>query len=92
MSYINLEHERGYYRYFIVLDKDENDTEIAQYIKNKLTPNMKPVVIYSNNTFNKLSFEHKYKKIIDNDLMLLNKTWYYTFFTEKWDTFSVKKI
>ena len=36
---------------------------------------MKPIVIYSNNTFHKLSFENKYKKIIDYDLNLYNKTW-----------------
>ena len=35
---------------------------------------MKPIIIYSNNTFNKSSFENKYKKIIEDKLDLLNKT------------------
>jgi hypothetical protein len=35
---------------------------------------MKPIVIYSNITFNKLSFENKYKKIIENEINVFNKT------------------
>jgi chromosomal replication initiation ATPase DnaA len=77
ISYINVEHEKGYYLFTSVLDEDEDgyDDEFAQYIKYKLKPIMKPIVIYSNNTFNKLSFENKYKKIIEDELMLLNKYW-----------------
>jgi hypothetical protein len=78
ISYINLEHERGYYWFTSVLDEDEDgyDAELAQYKKDKLTPYMEPIVIYGNNTFNKLSFENKYKKIIENELKIVKKTWY----------------
>ena len=78
ISYINLEHERGYYWFVSLLDEDEDgyDTELAQYKKDKLTPYMEPIVIYGNNTFNKLSFENKYKKIIENELKIVKKTWY----------------
>jgi hypothetical protein len=76
-SYINLEHERGYYWFSSLLDEDEDgyDIELTKYIKTILEPNMKPITIYSNSTFSKLSFENKYKKIIDDDLKLYNKTW-----------------
>jgi len=76
-SYINLEHERGYYWFASLLDVDEDgyDKELTEYIKDVLEPNMKPILIYCNNTFNKLSFENKYKKIIEDDLNLHNKTW-----------------
>jgi hypothetical protein len=76
-SYISLEHERGYYWFSSVLDEDEEeyDIELSEYIKNTLKPSMKPIVIYSNNTFSKLSYENKYKKLIDYDLNLNNKTW-----------------
>ena len=76
ISYINIEHERGYYWFMSVLDEDEDeyDAELVQYIKDRLTPSMKPIVIYSNNTFNKLSSENKYKKIIEDDIKLFNKT------------------
>jgi hypothetical protein len=76
ITIINVEHERGYYWFGSLLDEDEDgyDAELAQYIKDILTPNMKPIVIYSNNTFNKLSSENKYKKIIEDDIKLFNKT------------------
>lgn len=77
ISYINLDHERGYYWFLSLLDEDEDgyDAELTQYIKEKLEPNMKPIVIYSNNAFHKISFENKYKKIIENELNLCNKSW-----------------
>ena len=61
ISYINLEHERSYYSFSSLLDEDEDkyETELAVYIEDILKPNMKPIVIYSNNTFNKLSSENK---------------------------------
>lgn len=76
-SYINLEHERGYYWFSSLLDEDEDgyDNELSQYIKDKLEPNMKPILIYSNSTFVKLSYENKYKKLIEDDLKLYDKTW-----------------
>ena len=75
ISYINVEHERGYWS-ISSLDEDEDgyDEEIIQYKKQHLEPSMNPIVIYSNNTFNKLSFENKYKKIIETDLEIFNKT------------------
>ena len=77
ISYINLEHERSYYSFSSLLDEDEDkyETELAVYIEDILKPNMKPIVIYSNNTFNKLSSENKYKKIIEEEIKLFNKTW-----------------
>jgi hypothetical protein len=76
-SFINLEHEKGYYWFSSILDEDEEgyDIELSRYIKTTLEPSMKPIVIYSNNSFNKLSYENKYKKLIDYDLNLYNKTW-----------------
>jgi len=77
LSYINLEHERGYYWFSTTLDEDENEynTKLLELIEEQLKSNMKPIVIYSNNKFNKLSFENKYKKIIENELNIYNKSW-----------------
>ena len=77
ISYIELEHEKGYYYFASSFDEDDNryDEELTQYIKCTLEPKMKPIMIYSNNTFNTLSFENKYKKMINYELDLLNKTW-----------------
>jgi len=76
ISYINVEHERGYYWFISTLDEDEDgyDDKVAQYKKQALEPTMKPIVIYSNNTFNKLSFENKYKQIIETDIKIFNLT------------------
>jgi hypothetical protein len=76
-SWINLEHERGYYWFRSLLDEDEDgyETEFDVYIEKILEPSMKPIVLYSNNTFNKLSSESKYKKIIEDEIKLFNKTW-----------------
>lgn len=73
---INLQHQRGYYWFYSLLDEDEDgyDKELAKYIKETLEPNMEPILIYNNNSFNKLSFENKYKKMIEYELNSYNKT------------------
>ena len=77
VSHINLEHEKGYYWFISTLDKDEADydKQITTYIKETLEPKMEPIMIYSNHTFNKSSFENKYKTTIEYELNLINKTW-----------------
>jgi hypothetical protein len=73
LSNINLEHSIGYYSYF--KDEDEEDYDYNEYKKKILKLNMKPIVIYINNTFSKSFFEEKYKKIIDYELNIKNKKW-----------------
>lgn len=76
ISYINIEHERGYYWFMLSIDEDDNwyDTEFNEYKKHILESTMKPIIIYTNKTFNKLYFEIKYKKIIENEIKIFNKT------------------
>lgn len=76
ISYINVEHEKCYYWFFSSLDEDEDgyDAKVLKYKTQNLEPIMKPIVIYSNKTFKKLSFENKYKKIIESEIELFNKT------------------
>jgi len=58
--------ERGYY--IDIYDEDEEDYErkINDYIKECLTPKMKPIIIYNNGVFNKPTYETKYKYIVEN--------------------------
>lgn len=74
--YINLEHRKGYYWFISELDEDEDgyDEEFKKYTEEILEISMKPIVIYSDNSFNKLSFEDKYKQIIQDELKLFNKS------------------
>lgn len=75
-SIINLDHQKGYFFYSPILDEDEEgyDNEFSNYLEDILKPRMEPILIYIDNSFKKLSFEIKYKKIIDNHLNLYNKT------------------
>lgn len=77
LSFINLEHKRGYYNYCTLLDEDEEgyEDEVKINIQRQLEPDMKPIEIYSNNKFNKLSFEKKYKFLIECKLNDCNKKW-----------------
>lgn len=58
-------------------DPDEEDYEkkINEYIKNTLTPKMKPIVIYDNNNFRNLSLEEKYKALVENEINKVDKKW-----------------
>jgi hypothetical protein len=75
-SIINLDHQKGYFFFSPLLDEDEEgyDNEFSIYLEDILEPRMEPILIYSNNSFKKLSFENKYKEIIDSHLNLYNKT------------------
>lgn len=76
-SYINLDHKRGYYWFSSLLNDDEDgyNKELTEYINNVLDSNIEPIIIYNNNTFSKLSFENKYKQMIEDKLNFFNKTW-----------------
>ena len=77
LSFINLKHNRGYISYYSIFDEDEDEynNDILENIKRQLEPDMKPIEIYSNNKFNKVSFEKKYKFLIECELNTWNKKW-----------------
>lgn len=77
ISYINLEHTKGYYWFGSAFDEDEDeyDKQVEIYKKQALKPSMKPIVIYSNSTFHRLSsFEYKYKEMVETEIKIFNKT------------------
>lgn len=72
---VELERERGYYIFQYDEDSDDYDDKATEYKKDCLTPKMKPIIIYSNNSFNKVNSETKYKILIENEINNYGKKW-----------------
>ena len=70
-----LERERCYYFYSYDSDEEDYEEKVNEYIKDILTPKMKPIILYSNNNFTNSLFETKYKTIIDNEINKNNMQW-----------------
>lgn len=77
-SIIILNREKCFY-YYPPLDNDYeyqyNNEVINKYLNKQLEVNTKEITIYSNNSFNKSSFENKYKKLVENDLNNNHRKW-----------------
>jgi len=77
---IELKRRKGYYVDEDDLDEDEAEADYNErtneYIKYTLTPKMKPIIIYNNNSFSKPFFEKKYKSIVENVITnMYDKQW-----------------
>ena len=72
---IELDREKGYYNFQYDEDCDDYTDKENEYIKNCLTPEMKPIIIYINNSFNKINSETKYKILIENEINKSGKKW-----------------
>ena len=74
-TYINLDHNRGYF-YEINIDSGDADYDKKQEEseKEQLTPSMTPILIYANNLFTKPIYEEKHKDLILHHLPN-DKTW-----------------
>ena len=73
---IEIDRNRGYYNYYYDSDDEDYDDKVNKYIEDILRPQMDPIVIYNNNSFNKLSSETKYKFLIENKINKYNIKWY----------------
>ena len=71
---IQIEQSRG--DFFFSLDEDEADYEekYDEYIKDALTPEMKPIIIYENNKFVNSRVENKYTSSIQEHIDIYNKS------------------
>ena len=69
---IELVNERRYYNNYDENEKDckKNTNEYKNNFR------MKPIIIYNNNIFNELSFDIKYRNIIENEINKYDKHWY----------------
>jgi hypothetical protein len=71
----SLSTERGYYYFNYDEDADDYEYKRIKYIDTCLTPQMKPIVIYENDSFNKEIFETKYKTLIENEMNKCDIKW-----------------
>jgi hypothetical protein len=75
---VELNRQRGDYIFDEDSDEDVSDEDyhirINEFVKQTLTPKMKPIVIYNNN-FNKYYFESKYKALVENEINKYDKKW-----------------
>jgi hypothetical protein len=73
---IELEIEKRYFNWKIY-DEDEEayEKKMKAYIEDRLTPTMKPILIYINGSFTTPIFETKYKGLIQKELDLERNEW-----------------
>jgi len=77
-SEIEVSRERCYYNiegYGYDEDEDDYEEKVNMYIKNMLTPQMKPIILFTKSTFNKESSLIKYNTLIEDELKIRDLTW-----------------
>jgi hypothetical protein len=74
--YIQLEKDRGYFDFNLDLDEDDPDynKKYKKYVKETLTPNMKPIIIYEKNEFVNSNLENTYKLLVNEELNRYNRS------------------
>lgn len=70
---LELNKERKYYDYSY--DEDEEEEKVKEYKVKILIPEMKPISIYKNYSFNTAFLETKYKMFVENNIHTKNIPW-----------------
>jgi len=74
-SIIELKREKGYFIETYDEDQEDYETVMNENRKNCMIPRMKPILIYTNNTFLNPTFEKKYKTIIEEHIVKYFQKW-----------------
>jgi len=72
---IELEREKCDYNYQYDEDADDYEDRFREYVNRILTPQMNPIYIYTNQGFNKVPLETRYKPLINIELSKHGKQW-----------------
>jgi len=72
---IELCRDKGDYYYDFDIDDIDYEKKINEYKKNILTSQIEPIILYDNNRFKKISYEIKYKQLIENKINIYHKKW-----------------
>ena len=70
---IELETDKGYFNFNLDEDDPNYDEEYKKYVKESLTPKMKPIIIYEKSKFTNNILENKYMMCIQKELDIYNK-------------------
>jgi hypothetical protein len=70
---IEVERENGYFFFDFDNDDPQYDELEKEYIKQKLTPTMTPILLFDNGAFTNERYEEKYKRVIENKLKRYNE-------------------
>lgn len=71
--FIQLEKVRGYFNFYLEEDDPDYDEKYKKYVKERLIPDMKPIIIYEKNQFVNSNLENKYKLFIQEELNKRNR-------------------
>ena len=77
VSYINLQHDRGYYSEIFWADKDDLDYEkqLEEMKRIELELRMTPMLVYDENKFTSSYFEGLYKNMVEYEIRCWRKNW-----------------
>lgn len=72
--FIELERDKGYFYFNLDEDDPKYDDEYKKYVKEILTPNMKPIIIYEKSKFANSKLENKYMLCIQEEINKYNNS------------------
>jgi hypothetical protein len=72
---LELGREKGNYYYNFDMDDIDYEEKVIEYKKNILNVKYDPIILYDNFTFKKISYENRYKSIIENEINKYQKKW-----------------
>lgn len=72
--FIELERDSGYFYFNLDEDEPDYDKKYKKYVKEMLTPSMKPIIIYEKNQFVNNKLENKYKLFVQEELNMYNRS------------------
>ena len=70
-----LSRTHGYYCYDYDEDELDYQEKMISYKERALTPQMKSIILYENNNFNKSSYETTYKTLVEQKAEKYGKKW-----------------
>jgi hypothetical protein len=72
---IEVDRDKGYFCFDFDDDDPEYEKKMNEYIEKMLNPHMSPIILYDNYSFKNMSYQNKYKSLIENEISKYYKKW-----------------